>query len=185
MLKKFRFDKCTPTNIPMDLELKLQKEMGMCIIDATLYQYMIGSLRSIFKIRFDIGYALSVINHCAFEPKKAHLKIVKHIMRYVHITQSYALFYPKRQHILHDQNIILTFTNVNYGHDLETRRSITWIFHKLGVAPIDWSNKLQPIDFLSIIETEYQALSQATKDIVHLQRLLTKLEICNTQQHNY
>lgn len=59
-------------------------------------------------------------------------------MRYMHITQSYALFYPKRQHILHDQSI--TFTNVNYGHDLETRRSTTWIFHKLGVAPINWNN---------------------------------------------
>jgi hypothetical protein len=31
----------------------------------------------------------------------------------------------------------------------------------------------------------YQALSQTTKDIVNLQRLLTKFEICNTQQHNY
>jgi hypothetical protein len=55
-------------------------------------------------------------------------------------------------------------------------RWTTWIFHKLGVVPIDWSNKFQPIDFLSIIEIEYKALSQATKDIVHLQQLLTKLE---------
>jgi hypothetical protein len=179
------FNKCTSTNIPMDLGLKLQKEMGVCIIDATLYQYMVGSLHSIFNTWFDIGYVLSVTNRCAFERNKAYLKIVKHIMWYMHITQSYALFYPKRQHIFHDQNILFTFTNVNYGHDLKTRISTTWIFHKLGVAPINWSNKLQPIDFLLITKMKYQALSQTTKDIVNLQWLLTKLEIHNTQQHNY
>jgi len=74
------FNKYTPTNIPMDLGLRLQKEMGMCIIDATLYQYMVGSLHSIFNTSFDIGYVLSVTNRCAFEPNKTHLKIVRHIM---------------------------------------------------------------------------------------------------------
>ncbi len=54
----------------MDLGLKLQKDMCMCIIDGTLYQYMVGSLHSIFKTRFDIGYALSVRNRCAFELEK-------------------------------------------------------------------------------------------------------------------
>jgi hypothetical protein len=29
MSKKIEFDKCTPINIPMDLRLKLQKEMGI------------------------------------------------------------------------------------------------------------------------------------------------------------
>jgi len=175
MLKKFGLDKCTPTNIPMDLRLKLQKVMGMLRIYATLYQYMVGSLHSTFNIQFDIKYDLNVTNHCAFELEEAHLKVTRHTMRYMHINESYVLFYPKRQHIFHDQNILLTFTNVNYGDDLKKRKSTTWIFHKLGVAPINRSNKRQPIDFLLIIEAEYQALNQATKDIVHLQRLLAKL----------
>jgi hypothetical protein len=46
---------------------------------------------------------------------------------------------------------------------------------KVGCSLISWSNKLQPIIALSIIEVEYHSLANAAKEITSLRALLLKL----------
>jgi hemerythrin-like domain-containing protein len=37
-------------------------------------------------------------------------------------TQAYALLYPRKQHIFYENNVLLTFIDVNYGHELYTKK---------------------------------------------------------------
>lgn len=71
---------------------------------------------------FDIGYVMSGTNHYSSKPHEAHLKVVKQIMWYMYNTQSYALLYPRKQHIFYENNVLLTFIDVNYGHELYTKK---------------------------------------------------------------
>lgn len=60
---------------------------------------------------------------------------------------------------------------------MDTRRSTSGILHRVGNSLIDWSSKLQPTVSLSTTEAEYRVLTDASKDVIHLRRLLQELGV--------
>lgn len=54
-----------------------------------------------------------------------------------------------------------SFTNANWGQDLDTRKSTLGVLHKLGESTIDWSSKLQPIVSLYTFDEQQKIMNQA------------------------
>jgi hypothetical protein len=104
------------------------------------------------------------------EPEEAHLQAAKKILRYLQGTINYGVFFPSN-----DSSSFHTYADADWGRDLDTRRSVSGILHKLGNTTIHWSSKLQPTVSLSSTEAEYRVLTDAAKDIIHFRRMFQEL----------
>jgi hypothetical protein len=103
-------------------------------------------------------------------PEQAHFNAAKQILRYLSGTLNYGLQFSSNEiQELH------TYSDADWGRDLDTRRSTSGILHKVGDLCIFWTSKLQLIVSLSTTESEYIVLSEAAKDVSYLRRLLNEL----------
>jgi hypothetical protein len=93
LLKRFKMEKCKPIKTPMPTNGHLNLDEGGNSVDQTLYHYMIDSLLYLTASRPNIMFSVCM---CAcFQAKKAHLSVVKRILRYLEHTPSIGLWYPK------------------------------------------------------------------------------------------
>jgi hypothetical protein len=95
LLKKFNMDKCKPIKTPMPTNGHLDLDKGGNPVDQTLYRSMIGSLLYLTASRPDIMFSVRMYAPFQANPKKAHLHVVKRILRYLKHTPSVGLWYPK------------------------------------------------------------------------------------------
>ncbi len=70
---------------------------------------------------------------------------------------------------------VLGYCDVNWGGDLEDRRSTTGFVFMMGGGAISWSSKRQPTIALSTMEAEYMANTQATKETIWITKLMMDL----------
>jgi hypothetical protein len=83
LLKRFNMEKCKPikTHVPTNGHLDLDE--GGNSVDQTLYRSMIGSLLYLTTSRPDIMFNVSMCARFQSNPKKAHLRTVKKILRFL------------------------------------------------------------------------------------------------------
>jgi hypothetical protein len=175
LLIRFGMEQCNTLSIPMTQSTHLKTDMESPPCDLQTYQALVGCLLFVTITRPDISFSVGCVSRYLLKPQQAHLTATKNILRYLKGTLNYGLC------ISNNVDCTLTsYTDADYARDVDTRRSTSGIIHKLGNSPVDWSSKRQSTVAMSTTEAEYRVLSEASKDIVHLRRLLTKLEVCDT-----
>jgi hypothetical protein len=175
LLEKFGLQTCNPTKLPMDPHDQLQKHTRMPRVDPLLYRSLVGSLIYLTNTMPDICFAVSNVSKYMDQPEEAHYQAAKHILRYLRGTLDYGLFMPAENNIeLH------TYADADWGRDLDTRRSVSGIIHKLGDSSIFWSSCMQSTVSLLTTEAEYRVLTYAAKDIIYFRRLLGELGLPQT-----
>jgi len=97
------------------------------------------------------------------EPEEEHFKAAKRILQYLKGTVDYGLLLSSDQ-----DNTLHSYADVNWGRDIDTRRSISGILHQIGNSTVGWSSKMQPTVSLSTTEAKYRVLIDTAKDIIHL-----------------
>jgi hypothetical protein len=88
-------EKCKPIKTPMPTNGHLDLDEGGNLVNQTLYRSMIGSLLYLTASRPDIMFSVCMCARFQSNPKKAHLCVVKIILRYLKHTPSVGLWYPK------------------------------------------------------------------------------------------
>jgi hypothetical protein len=88
-------EKCKPIKTPMPTNGHLDLDEGGNPIDQTLYRFMIGSLLYLTASRPDIMFSVCMCARFQSNRKKSHLHVVKRILRYLKLTPSVGLWYPK------------------------------------------------------------------------------------------
>jgi hypothetical protein len=107
ILKKFGMKNDKPIKTPMGTNGHLDLDTGGKSIDEKVYRSMIGSLLYLCALR---PYSMLFVCMCArfqANPKEAHLRAMKRIMRYLVYTPKFGLWYPKGS----------TFDLVGYSDD--------------------------------------------------------------------
>ena len=79
--------------------------------------------------------------------------------------------------LLHRQSnpVLRGFSDVDWGGDLDDRKSTTTYIIFLGNNPISWRTRKQKTVACSSTEAEYQALATATSDIAWIKSFLNEL----------
>jgi hypothetical protein len=95
LLKIFNMEKCKPIKTPMPTNGHLDLDEGGNPVDQTLYCSMIGILLYLTASRPNILFSVCMCVRFQANPKKAHLRAVKRILRYLKHTPSVDLWYPK------------------------------------------------------------------------------------------
>ena len=134
----------------------------ICFVDQKLrYQSAVSSLMYVMlDIRFDIIFAVSIINRYAFNSNDTHWKIVKRIFRYLRQSLDLRLTFSESLQSLVD------YIDVDWANDKNTRRfTSNYVFH-LNNAVINWQSKRQATITLFICEAEYMSQIQIVKKII-------------------
>ena len=109
-------------------------------------------------------------------PGLQHWKAVKRILRYLQGTLDLGLKLGGRN----ANPSLKGYSDSDWGGSLDDRKSTTgFVFDFSG--PISWQSKRQPTVALSSTEAEYMALTQAAKEALWLQGLLSEFGIKKTR----
>lgn len=171
MLERFGMWSCNPVSTPVDINVKLTKQM--CPTDAKdiqdmsqiPYQEAVGCLLYLSQgTRPDIAFAVNNVSRFNANHGKQHWMAVKRIFRYLRGTVNKKLYYAKSSHGL------IGYSDADWAGEIENRRSCTGYVFTRGNGAISWNSKLQQTVALSTTEAEYMALSAATQEVLWLRQ---------------
>ncbi|XP_059221384.1 uncharacterized protein LOC131995997 [Stomoxys calcitrans] len=170
-------ENCNPVSTPMDVNVKLSKEMSpktfaeVKEMSEIPYQQAIGSLLFASQCtRPDICLAvnkLSKFNKC---PGKEHWSAVKRIFRYLKGTKGAKIKFSKGEN-----EKLAAYSDSDWANDIDERRSMTGYICILQGGPIAWVSKHQPTIALFTTEAEYMALSATVQEVIWLRNLNAEL----------
>ena len=144
------------------------------------YRSVIGKLNYLEKsTRPDIAFAVHQCARYSSDPKQSHSTAVRYIVRYLMITRDKGLILKPSQHSFvcyvdadfqggWDASIAMT--------DSTTAKSRSAYIIMYGGCPIVWASKMQTDIALSTTESEYSALSEATREVLWLMGLMTEVK---------
>jgi len=176
VLKRFNMQNAKPVSIPLDSHFKLSKEMcpktqeEMDYMSKVPYALAVGSLMyAMVYTRLDITHAVGVVRRYMKNPGKEHWMVVKWILKYLRGTKNQALCFG-------GSNIALQgYVDVDMVGDRDDRRNTIQYVFTVGGTTFVWVSKLQSVVALSTTEVEYVAATEASKEMIWLQRFLDEL----------
>ncbi|MCO5566304.1 hypothetical protein L7F22_019980 [Adiantum nelumboides] len=102
----------------------------------TMYRQIVGSLIYLTILRPDLSYSVGLEGQFMQLPRKPHLDVVRHTLRYVSATLDYALFYEASTELQ-----LSGFTDADWAGSVCDPRSTIGFMFSLGSAAITWSSK--------------------------------------------
>lgn len=84
-------------------------------------------------------------------------------------TSHYGITYTK------DEERLRAYSDSDWAGDVDDRKSCSDNVLTLTISPISWKSRKQALVALSTMEAEYVALSEVSREVVYLKRLLTHM----------
>jgi hypothetical protein len=100
---------------------------------------------------------------------KEHWEAIKWILRYLRGTSNHALCFGGSETVLQG------YVDSDMAGDKDSRRSTTRYVFTIGGTAVSWISKLQKVVALSTKEAEYVAATEASKEMIWLQRFMEEL----------
>jgi hypothetical protein len=134
------------------------------------YSSTIGSLMyEMVFTRPDIAHVVGVVSRYMNKPGKEHWESVKWILKYLRGTATHALCFEGLDIFLQG------YVDSYMVGDKDRRRSTTRFGFTVGGTKISWISKLQKVFALSTTEVEYVSATEASKEMIWLQRFMEEL----------
>jgi hypothetical protein len=160
-------EKCKPIKTPMPTNGHLDLDEGGNPVDQTLYRFMISILLYLTASRPNIMFSVCMCARFQANPKKAHLRAVKRILRYLKHTPSIGLWYPKGTTF-----DLICYSNSDYAGCKIDRKSTSRGCHLLGRSLVSWTSKKQNSVALSTTEAEHIAVGACCTQILYMKQTL-------------
>ena len=100
LLQLFHMENSREKTTPMEPNLKLARNEGKSLVDATFFRQLVGSLFYLTITRPDIAFSVGVVSQFMDQPHETHLVAAKMIPFYVKGTLNYRLMYEKSKSFL-------------------------------------------------------------------------------------
>ncbi len=176
VLQRFNMRDAKPVRTPLASHFRLSKEQcpetdeEKDFMARVPYASTIGSLMyAMVCTRLDISHVVGVVSKYMSNPGKQHWEAVKWILRYLRGTTEKCLTFRK------DELKLEGYVDSDFAREVDHRRSTTGYVFTLGSTAISWVSQLQKIVTISTTKAEYVAVIEASKELIWLQGLLTKL----------
>jgi hypothetical protein len=134
------------------------------------YSLAVGNLMyAMVCTRPDIAHAVGVVSRYMNNPSKEHWEAIKWILRYLRGTVNHALCFGGSETVLQG------YVDSDMAGDKDSRRSTTGYVFTIGGIAVTWISKMQKVFALSTTEAEYVAATEASKEMIWLQRFMEEL----------
>jgi hypothetical protein len=160
-------EKCKPIKTPMPTNGHLDLDEGGNPVNQTLYHSMIGSLLYLTASRPNIMFSVCMCARFQSNPKKAHLRAVKRILRYLRHTTIVGLWYPKGATF-----DLIGYSDSDYAGCKIDRKSTSGGCLLLGRSLVSWTSKKQNSVALSTAEAEYIAAGACCTQFLYMKKIL-------------
>jgi hypothetical protein len=183
ILHKFNMQECKPVKVPIPIGVRLsaeqctktqEEEEDMSHVpDASV----IGSLMyDMVCTRLDIAHAVLVLSRYMSKLGKDNWTVVKRVFRYLRGTTNHVICYQGRvgpDKVLDVHGCV----DADWAGDLDHRRYTSGYVFSLFGGVISWMRKKQVVVALSTVEVEYMEATHASKEVVWLQRVCSKIGV--------
>jgi Reverse transcriptase (RNA-dependent DNA polymerase) len=144
------------------------------------YRKVIEKLNYLEKCsRPDITCSVHQAARFVDDPKQEHGKAIKWLGRYLKSTQDKGIIYSPQLdngfHVYVDASFAGDWDQKNAEWDTDTARSRTGYVIMYANCPILWASKMQSEIALSSTESEYLAISAATREVLPIMELLQEM----------
>jgi hypothetical protein len=157
-----------------EIEEKDARAAPDCNIKLSDYRSIVGALQyAATCTRPDISQAVSELASHSNDPQREDLTAIKRILRYIKGTIDIGLIYQR----INEELKLSAYSDSDWAGDKLTRRSTTGMVFMLAGAPISWRSQKQPTVSLSSTEAEYNAATEAGREIVWLRALLEGISL--------
>ena len=166
VLRKFNHIDCKPSKTPLNPNNKLVPHKGEPV-NQEEYAKIIGSLiYAMNNTRPDIACAIGILSRFTSNPSSEHWKELSRVLRYLKYTMHYGL------HYYCNNSVLECYSDANWASDRTNSKSTSgWLF-TIGGAIVAWSSKKQSCIALSSMESEFIAMSLASKDIIWMKNFM-------------
>lgn len=172
VLARFGMTDSRPVLTPMDVNVKLKKAEGEASAeDGNLpYRELVGALMYLaVATRPDIAFAVSALSQFCNSYSRIHWTAAKRVLRYLKGTMDLGLVFRP------DADPLRGYVDADWASCLDDRRSYTGFSFLLSNGPVSWDAKKQRTVALSTTESEYMALTEATKEAIFLRGFLSEM----------
>jgi hypothetical protein len=170
LLKTFGMDDSKPVSTPIEPNIKLKPLPEGESSPEVPYQQLVGALLYLsVGTRPDIAHTvnrLSQFNTCFTQE---HWNTLKRLLRYLKGTKDLCLVYGNTK-----QNLT-GYVDADWGACEMDRHSYTGYVFTLGGAAVSWSSSKQRCVALSSTESEYIGLTEASKEALYLNSVLSEM----------
>ena len=163
---------CNISHIPMEPGMKLSRADDELDIDATTYRRNVGCLRYLLHTRPDLSFAVGVLSRYMHQPKESHGAAMKHCLRYLQGSTSYGLVFTRAAPEIPR---LVGYSDSSHNVDPDDGKSTTGHIFYLGENLITWCSQKQETVALSSCEAEFMAGTEAAKQAIWLQELLSEV----------
>lgn len=151
-MTKFGWQESKPTTTPIRTSDKITKNLDGVEVDSIYYQSIIGSLFYLIASQLDISFSVGACARYQASLKESHLRVVKRIIRYVHGTLEFWLWYP-----FDTTCEIARYSNIDWTSYVEDCKSMNGCCFYIGNNLVSWHSKKQNSISLSTVEAKYIA----------------------------
>jgi histone deacetylase 1/2 len=144
--------------------------------EATRYRNLVGGLQYLTITRPDLSFVVNKVCQYLHDPRSPHMAAVKRILRYVCYTLD-----SGSQLRSTTSTLLSAFFDADWAGSLDDRRSTGGYAIFYGGNLIAWSARKQFIVSVSSTEPEYNALENATAELIWVQSLLRELGVTQKQ----
>jgi hypothetical protein len=184
LLRKYGLENANSVSMPMDPNVKLGSIQNENNDEpknrSNDYASLIGSLMYLaVATRPDVTYTVYQLASFTADPGLQHWMAAKRVLRYLAGTRDWGITYRKITDLPHD-NLFHGYSDASFA-DNEDQTSTTGFVFKSANAAITWNSKRHRDVSLSMMESEYMALSEAAREVMWLRNLYEELGFRQTR----
>jgi len=179
ILQKFRLQNIKKFNTPMENRLKMEDVKVGPKTDLP-YQELIGCLLYLSVCtRPDISYAVSFLSQFNNCYTRTHWQMAVRVVAYLKATPRLGLNYVKNKNATFG---LIGYADADWAGNLSDYKSYSGYCFSLDNNLISWESKKQKLAAQSSTESEYIAVTEATKEAICLNDLVKNLFNCGDQR---
>ncbi|KAG7543478.1 Reverse transcriptase RNA-dependent DNA polymerase [Arabidopsis thaliana x Arabidopsis arenosa] len=171
ILEEAGMAECNSVHTPMEAGLKLSKALEEKDIDATCYRKNVGCLRYLLHTRPDLSYYVGVLSRYMQNPKESHGAAMKQCLRYLKGTTTLGFTLSRCKEVPK----LIGYSDSSHNIDPDDWKSTMGHVFYLGKSPISWCSQKQDVVAMSSCEAEFMAGTEAAKQVIWLQDLLSEI----------
>lgn len=174
ILKRFKFDNCNPSSIPIDPKLKLEINKNENNDEHLPVRELVGCLMYLMLgSRPDISFAINYFSRFQDKNSGEVWKHLKRVLRYLRGSIDFELVYKRNL----NEDPMVCYVDSDWAGDLNDRKSVSGYLFKVYGNTVSWITRKQNCVALSSTEAELVALCTAVRDSLWLKKLLNDMNL--------